>query len=73
MDKQREYIPPADKLIERYAREVCGQLAQRGNSACENPEVVAGLAGYLKFAARLIAKYVNAGHDELLDNHQQRG
>lgn len=68
--RQFTYVPPDSKLIQQFAREACLQLTQKGNPAFSNPEVISGLANYLNFTAQLIAKYLNGGHHELLDNRQ---
>ncbi|MBZ0284285.1 MAG: hypothetical protein K8L97_26335 [Anaerolineae bacterium] len=55
-----EYQPPPDQYVERYARAICEQYAVRQNNPKINsPEVVNGLAGFLKVLLRLEAKRLN--------------
>jgi hypothetical protein len=51
-----EYLPPDPKLVDQYAQEVCGQLVQSGNTACNDPEVVRGFAAFLNFVADVLAR-----------------
>lgn len=62
------YVAPDANLIERFSREVCLHLGEHGDAGYNRPEVISGLSEYLKFASQLIAKCVNEGHYELLDN-----
>lgn len=68
-DHKTTYIPPAAKVFDKLAREACRVLAEQGESAFDDPEVIRGLADYLRLVAELTAKYLNKGHYELLDKH----
>jgi hypothetical protein len=61
------YLPPSEKQIEQFAREVCEKLAQSGNAQYLQPEVVGGLTDFLAFVGELLAQALNDGHTELLD------
>jgi hypothetical protein len=74
MNNQRViYYPPDESLIQQFAREVCQQLALRGDTAYNRPEVIRGFGDYLSFAAELIAKHLNEGQHGWLDNQNQQG
>jgi len=53
------YIPPASTVVNQLARDTCKQLAERGSSGFDEPEVIQGLADFLNFAAELTAKLLN--------------
>jgi hypothetical protein len=53
------YVPPEVKIIDRFAQDVCDQLAQSGNPACADPEIVTGFAAFMNFAAEMTAKHLN--------------
>jgi hypothetical protein len=61
------FVPPEAKSIDRFARDVCHQLVQNGDSAFSDPDVVSGFADFLSFIAEVVAKHLNQGHDEFLD------
>ena len=65
------YCPPDTQQVKQFAREICCSLAQSGNTAYSNPEVVSGLADCLNFLGQLLAKLINQGHYDLLDKPQQ--
>jgi len=70
-DQRPEYIPPSSKAVEKFAHDVCAKLVEQGHSAFAKPEIASGFADYLNLIARLTAKYLNAGHNELLENHSK--
>lgn len=58
----REVCPPPDKQIEHYAHEVCKILALRHDrDDYVKPEVIGGLAAFIKLAARIKAKQLAKG------------
>lgn len=59
--KRIEYVPPPDKAIDKFARDVCAALAEKRNDpSMLNWEIVNGLAEFLKLAARVQAKHLTA-------------
>jgi len=50
-----EYLPPSPDLLEHFARDVCLGL---GPDYCQ-PEVVDGLASFMKVVARALANSLN--------------
>lgn len=63
------YYSPSNKIISQYARDVCQQLAERGEPEFNNPDVIDGFAAFLNVIAQVGSKYLNDGH-ELLDSQQ---
>jgi hypothetical protein len=68
IDRKVVYYPPSEQLINRFAREVCTQLAQNGNDVYIKPEVVSGFAQFLNVIAQITAKCLNEDHTDLLDS-----
>lgn len=62
--KSTVYHPPAPKVIEDYAKEVCNTLAEKGGESYTKPEVSIGLARFLNLLAYLTAKHLNKGHHQ---------
>lgn len=54
-----EYLPPAQEDIDAYARAVCQKIAQAGDPSYTTPEVVHGLAEFMKIAGKIQAKHLN--------------
>lgn len=70
-EPQVTYVPPAARVFHQLARDACQRLFDAyGAAAFNDPETVRGLGDYLSYIAQLTAKYLNKGHDELLDNSQ---
>ena len=61
-----EYVAPSDEAISAFARSICDQLAETGDSHCARLEVVNGLTDFLKLAGRIQAKYLN--RSQVVDN-----
>jgi hypothetical protein len=60
MTKPRiEYVPPSDEVIYRFARDACQHLAETVRSDFADPDVIHGLAGLLRIAARIEARRLN--------------
>ena len=54
------YSPPSWDTIHGYARSVSLALAQDGTPSFADPEVVRGLANFIKVVATIRAKQLNA-------------
>jgi hypothetical protein len=59
-----EYLPPAQEDIHDYARAICQKIAAEHDPAYATPEIVFGLAQFMKIAGRIQAKHLN----RLVDN-----
>ncbi len=67
-----EYLPPEREGIDRYAKQVCDQLAERyDDPSYREGEVVHGLADFLDLAGKIQAKHFNSS--ESVDNHSSEG
>jgi hypothetical protein len=62
-----EYLPPAEADIHAYAEQVCQRIAQKRGAEFSEPDVVQGLADFMRIAARIQAKHLN-NSSELVDN-----
>lgn len=58
-----EYVPPPDRVIERFARDLCQQLGFNEPGANDS-QVNRGLADFLKFLAKMHAKRLNQRKDQ---------
>lgn len=47
------YVPPTVQDIDRYAHEVCRELAQRTNSPLPNTEITRGFAAFIRAAVNI--------------------
>lgn len=54
-----EYLPPAQTDIDTFAVRVCEVLAEKHDPAIAEPDVVRGLAEFMRIAARIQAKHLN--------------
>jgi len=61
--KDVEYIPPPDKVIERFARDLCQQLGLNEPGANDS-QINRGLADFLKFLGKLHARQLNQHKDQ---------
>jgi hypothetical protein len=64
-----EYYVPDQEAIDQYARFVCEQVAERRGSAFCEPEVIRGLAEFMKIAGTIQAKYLNRANQ--VDNNAE--
>lgn len=69
---QIEYLPPAEADIHACAERVCQRLAHRRGEAFTDPEVVHGLAEFMRIAARIQVKHLNRS-SELVDRSADQG
>jgi hypothetical protein len=75
MGKRRhriEYLPPAEADIHACAEQVCQRLAHKQGQAFADPEVVHGLAEFMRIAARIQVKHLNRS-SELVDRSTDQG
>jgi hypothetical protein len=54
-----EYIAPTNEAISAFARSICEQLAENGDSHCAKLEAVIGFTDFLKLTGRIQAKHLN--------------
>ncbi len=54
-----EYLPPAREDIFACAQEVCDRMAAQHGDTFADPDIVHGLAEFMRIAARIHAKHLN--------------
>ncbi|MEL7233776.1 MAG: hypothetical protein AAFV33_18560 [Chloroflexota bacterium] len=54
-----EYVAPDVRKLRQYAREVCDDLAEKGDESLNDRDVVNGLTEFMRIAGRIQAKYLN--------------
>jgi hypothetical protein len=59
-NRRVEYVVPDSRKLRRYAREVCNDLAEKGDALLSDREVVNGLTEFMRIAGRIQAKYLTA-------------
>lgn len=62
-----EYLPPAQEDIHDFASRICQRIAELRDPDFATPEIVYGLAEFMKIAGIVQAKYLNRT-DGLIDN-----
>jgi hypothetical protein len=67
------YVPPSEKEIEAFAREVCDALTQQGKVDFSSKDVRWGMANFLKLLAELTVKQRNDNSGEFIDNADRAG
>jgi len=63
---EREYLPPSDEIIVRYANHVCREFGQSVDESYYTLEIRQDLADFLKIFARMYAKHLNKNEGEKL-------
>ena len=67
-----EYLPPEREGIDRYAQQVCDELAQRyADPSFREREIIDGLAEFLHLAGKIQARHFS-GQDSF-DNAPREG
>lgn len=67
-----EYLPPAEADVYAYAEQLCRRIAEKHGDAFEEPEVVQGLAEFMRISARIQAKHLN-NSPQLVDKVVDQG
>lgn len=70
-DRRVIYVPLRSEVIQDYVCELCDEFGEH-NADFNLPKIQAGLAGFLIFVSGSIAKYLDAGHSELLLTYQAK-